>query len=123
MENQDFYVDLLLPNSNSNNGSCIIGWNKSLMDAKLDNQVYKLYILVDNSGSMTDIISDTSFDPPKKMMKISVVKETIIESLLAIRGLSKKTGIKIHVALLTFNNMVSQLVPLTFIDDTDFSPY
>lgn len=123
-ENKDFSVDVLQTlGTDYDSNSCIIGWNRSLLDTDFVKQSYKLYNLIDNSGSMDELISDSSCEPPKLIRKMDVVKETLVESLLAMRGLSVKTGIKIYVCLLTFNDRVVEVMPLTIVDDSTFQTF
>ncbi|AYV78026.1 MAG: hypothetical protein Edafosvirus4_10 [Edafosvirus sp.] len=124
MTSKDFSVDILQTvNGEMNSNSCVIGWNKSLLETDFVKQVYKLYLLIDNSGSMSEVIQDSSCEPPKMVCKMNVVKETLVDSLLAIRGLSQKTGITIHVCLLSFNDEVTEIVPLTVVNDSTFPTF
>ncbi|AYV83482.1 MAG: hypothetical protein Hyperionvirus7_53 [Hyperionvirus sp.] len=124
MTNKDFSVNVLQTLAGDfNSNSCVISWNRSLVDTDFVKQTYKLCYIMDNSGSMDEYLKDTSCEPPKMIRKMDVVKETLIESLLAIRGLNKKTGITIYVCLVTFNNLVNVVMPLTVVNDSTFQTF
>ncbi|AYV81088.1 MAG: hypothetical protein Harvfovirus15_32 [Harvfovirus sp.] len=120
MENKDFSVEVL---QSAKGNTCVIGWNRSLLETSFENLQTNVYMVIDNSGSMDEYILDTSCEPAKKVRKMDVVKGAVVDSLLAVQGLSKKTGIVIRVCLLSFSDSLKEVMPLTVVNEGSFKTF